>query len=194
MRYTDLRIGVQVLVAKSGLVDGEAKIAETADDLLHDTIETALKIADRFDPTRSPYSWLMGIAVKKLSEMARAIKREGKRIQIVTDKDDEDDGASARRGKDDNESSTAEEVIDSVLYRTSNRSSLEDQEPLLNELLALVKESDRQILMLAIVDGLSGAGLAASLGIREGAAYVRLARAKEHLRQKYLAIHERKDF
>ena len=118
---------------------------------------------------------------------------ETKRVQVFEDKEVDDDGSNTRRESDGSEDSTAEERIDAVLYRTSSRSDLEDQEQPLKEMLALVKESDRQILTLAIVDGLSGVDLAAVLGIREGAAYVRLARAKEHLRKKYFATFGRKD-
>lgn len=192
--YASLRTGIQVMVAKSGLVDGETKIVDTADEVLHDTIETALRSADKFDITRSAYSWLMGIAVNKLREMRRAVKYETKRVQVFDDIETENDGLGVRRGADDPVDSTAEERIDAVLYHSTNRSALEDHGQPLSELLALVNERDRRILTLAIVEGLSGADLAAILGIREGAAYVRLARAKEHLRQKYLAIYDRKDF
>lgn len=190
--YLSLRTGIQVMVARSGLADGEVKIGEIAEEVLHDTIEAALRSADRFDPARSAYAWLMGIAVNKLREMRRDIKTEGKRVQVFVDKAAEDQGSITQRESDDGEDATAEELIDAVLYRTSYRSSLEDQGPSLQELLALVKENERRILTLAIVDGLSGVELAAVLGIREGAAYVRLARAKEHLRQKYLSIQGRK--
>jgi len=53
------------------------------------------------------------------------------------------------------------------------------------ELLGLVSEPDRQVLRLAIVEGLSGRELAAQLGITEGAARVRLHRAKQQLRRTY---------
>ena len=191
--YSNLQTGIRVLVARSGLVDGETKIVETANEILQNTIEVALQAADRFDPTRSSYSWLMGIAVNKLREMRRDAKYETKRVQVFEDKDVDNDGPNERRELNDSEDSTAEERIDAVLYRTSNRSALEDQQQPLNEMLALVNESDRKILTLAIVDGLSGVDLAATLGIREGAAYVRLARAKEHLRKKYFATFGRKD-
>lgn len=192
-RYSSLRYSVQVMVARSGLVEGEDKIVDIGDEILHNTIETALLSAGKFDPNRSAYSWLMGIAVNKLREMRRGVKYETKRVQVFEDKETDNNDSIRHHDSDDNEDSTAAERIDAVLYCTSNRSLLEDHEQALKEMLALVKENERQILTLAIVDGLSGTDLAAVLGIREGAAYVRLARAKEHLRQKYLAIHG-KDF
>jgi RNA polymerase sigma factor CnrH len=53
------------------------------------------------------------------------------------------------------------------------------------ELLGLVSEPDQQVLRLAIIEGLSGRELAAQLGITEGAARVRLYRAKQQLRRAY---------
>lgn len=192
--YSSLQTSIQVMVAKSGLVEGKAKIIEIGDELLHSTIETALSSAAKFDPTRLAYSWLMGIAVNKLREMRRNLHKETNRIQVFDDNETGDSKPSASHGSDDSQDYTAEELIDSVLYRSTNRSLLEDQEQPLNEILALVKESDRQILSLAIIDGLTGADLAAALGIREGAAYVRLARAKDRLRKEYLTARLRKDF
>ena len=163
--YLNLRISIQVMVAKSGLVDGEMKIGDTSDEVLHDTIETALRSADKFDITRSAYSWLMGIAVNKLREMRREVQYETKRVQVFNDNETEEDGSGVLRIADDVVDSTAEEQIDTVLYRSTNRSALEDQAQPLGELLALVKEGDCRILTLAIIDGLSGADLASVLGI-----------------------------
>jgi RNA polymerase sigma factor (sigma-70 family) len=192
--YSDLRVSVQVMVARSGLVEGEVSIIDTASDLLHSTIETALQAADRFDPTRSVYSWLLGIAVNKLKEMRRGVYNEIKRVQVFDDEDPKSNDPVIQSGKEVPEDATAEERIDAMLYRSTNRNALEDQIPRLDEILALVNESDQQILRLAIVDRLSGADLAAALGIREGAAYVRLARAKGRLQEKYFFVYARKDY
>jgi DNA-directed RNA polymerase specialized sigma24 family protein len=88
---------------------------------------------------------------------------------------------------------TTEERIDAAIYHSTHGDSLEDSSPLLNELLSLVDDNDRRILTLAYVDQLNGIELAAALGVREGAAYVRVARAKEHLRKKYLVAIGRKE-
>jgi RNA polymerase sigma factor (sigma-70 family) len=185
--YSSLQVGIRSMVANSGLVDGVEKIIEISDEVLHSTLETALKSAAKFDATRSARSWLMGIAVHKLMEIRRNFRKETERIRVFSDNELEDGKETAAHGFDDVQDYTAEEAIDSILYHTANRSLLEDQALFLNEILALVNESDRQILSLAIVDGLSGADLAATLGIREGAAYVRLARAKDRIRKAYLA-------
>jgi RNA polymerase sigma factor (sigma-70 family) len=194
MRYSDLRTSVQVMVARSGFVEGEVKIIDTADELLHDTIETALRAADRFDPTRSVYSWLLGIAVNKLKEMRRDARYEKKRVQVFEDAEPNSNDSVEQSTIEGSEDATADERIDAVLYGSTNRSRLEDQTSDLDEMLSLVKEGEREILRLAIVEGMSGADLAATFGIQEGAAYMRLARAQEHLREKYLSIQARKDY
>jgi RNA polymerase sigma factor (sigma-70 family) len=56
------------------------------------------------------------------------------------------------------------------------------------ELLGLVSESDQQVLRLAIIEGLSGRELALELEITEGAARVRLHRAKQQLRRAYFQL------
>lgn len=56
------------------------------------------------------------------------------------------------------------------------------------ELLELVNESDQQVLRLAVIEGVSGRELAAALGTNEGAARVRLHRAKQQLRRAYLQL------
>lgn len=189
IHYSSLRTGIQVIIAKSGLVDSTSSITDLGDEVLHNTVETALRVADRFDPSRSAYSWLMGIAVNKLKEIRKTIHRDDKRILRVSDKNTGD--YEPQGEQEDNEGSTSEEQLDAMLYRSSGRSSLEDSDPALEELLSLVNEGDRKVLSLAFVDGLSGAEVAAILGIREGAAYVRAARAKERLLKKYLTAHER---
>ena len=56
------------------------------------------------------------------------------------------------------------------------------------ELLDLVSEPEQQILRLGIVEGLSGRELATELGITEGAARVRLYRAKQQLQRAYFQL------
>ena len=57
------------------------------------------------------------------------------------------------------------------------------------ETLSLVNESDREVLRLAIVQGLQGADPAARLGTSTGATYVRKCRAIERLKQAFRRSH-----
>jgi RNA polymerase sigma factor (sigma-70 family) len=59
------------------------------------------------------------------------------------------------------------------------------------ELLSLVSAPDQEVLRLAIIEELSGRELAAELGISEGAARVRLYRAKQQLRRAYEQYREK---
>lgn len=54
------------------------------------------------------------------------------------------------------------------------------------ETLALVEESDREVLRLSFCEGLQGAELAARLGVSTGAAYTRKCRAIDRLRRAYI--------
>lgn len=63
---------------------------------------------------------------------------------------------------------------------------LQDQDA--QELLDIVSESDQQVLRLAVIEGMSGRELAVALRTTEGAARVRLHRAKQQLRRAYLQL------
>ena len=188
--YSSLQIGVRVLVARSGLVDGYANIAEMGDEVFQYTVETALRIAARFDPSHQAQSWLLGIAANKIKEIRRKNTHETNHTQII---ESEENRNKSEESDGDIENYTAEERIDAAVYHSTHRDSLEDSSPMLNELLSLVDDNDRRILTLAYVDQLSGVDIAAALGIREGAAYVRVARAKERLRKKYLTVLGKKE-
>ena len=184
-QYSSLQIGIRVMVARSGIVEGAEAIKEMSDDILQKTIITALTNADKFDPSRQLRPWLLGIANFKIKEIGRVLKSEREHTKDVRGGTEEDG---------EGESSTVEEEVDRILYHTADRDSLEDVDSKLKELLSLVNEPDRAVLTYAYVDGLSGIELAAMLGIREGAAYVRVARARQRLLGKYLAVMGRKGF
>jgi RNA polymerase sigma factor (sigma-70 family) len=185
--YSKLQLSIRVMVAKAGLAEGAAHIAEISDEILHAAIETALAGAGKFDPAISTYSWLFGIAVNKMRESRRAIYYENNHIEASID--DDTGGLKQKRANyDEGEDFTPEEHLDAILYHSTQRDSLEDTTMPLDELLSIVDTKDRKVLLLVYADRLSGIDLAAALGVREGAAYMRVARAKKHLRQKYLAI------
>jgi len=184
-QYSSLQIGIRVMVAKSGIVEGAEAIKDMSDEILQKTIVTTLTHADKFDTSRQLRPWLLGIANFKIKEIGRELELEREHARVVrsgTDLDGED------------EDSTVEEEVDNILYHTADRDSLENVHTNLKELLSLVNEPDRVVLTYAYVDGLNGIELAAALGIREGAAHVRVARAKQRLLEKYLAVMGRKGF
>src|SRR5436190_7473517 len=67
---------LRVFVFKSGLAKGEA-VREIADEVLQETAIEALNAAHRFDNSRQPRAWLLGIAVNiiKRKRSLGAIKR-----------------------------------------------------------------------------------------------------------------------
>ena len=180
-----IRTSIQVLVARSGLAEGAAEISEMADEVLQITIEDVLKGIDTFDPSRSVYAWLLGIANHKIVDLQRAHFKEYKRTLSIESGVPRPVSAPHQTG--DPESQTLEDRLDAALYHSGQRDQLIDRSPFLEEMLSLVNADDRKLLTLVYVEGLDGVELAATLGIREGAAYVRVARARDRLRQKFLA-------
>ena len=78
-----LRIGVQVLVARSGTAEGSDAINDVADEILAMALETAIQIADRFDPSLNSYSWLLTIASNKLKDQRKKIAREYRHADLI---------------------------------------------------------------------------------------------------------------
>jgi RNA polymerase sigma factor (sigma-70 family) len=188
-QFNQLRTSICVLVARSGLAEGAAEIGELADEILQTTAEDALRGAETYDPSRSAHAWLLGIAAHKITDKQRSKAKDHDRTLSI------EAGVPQRTSSiqpaSDPESQSPEDRLDAALYHSSLRDRLIDHDPFMDELLSLVNTEDRRVLTLVYVDGLDGVRLAAVLGIREGAAYVRAARAREHLRQKYLAAEGR---
>lgn len=165
-----LRRGVEVLVWRMGLARGRDEVAATADDVLQDVVVRALGRASDFDVRRSAHAWLYGIAVN--------VVRERRRHRLVEDR---------RRAE-------------AVVERAADRSEGLDRETFdavttglgeaLVELLDLVSPADQELLRYAFVEDLRGPGLAAALGIKEGAARVRLSRALSRLAAAYRLAEE----
>lgn len=150
-------------------------IEAIAKEILHETVETALKIANKFDPSYPPRPWLLKIAANKLKRWQRQQTQQNKRIALVAEL------PQARKIRQQNSEILSEEEILGILYKSSNSSDPE----MLEYLLSLVNDGYREVLKLAFVDGLDGEFLAAALGITQGAAYTKKHRAIAQLRQAY---------
>lgn len=151
-----------------------------AEEIFHETVEEALKIADKFDPNRSARPWLLGIAAKKIQRWQRQQTQKNKRITPIAEL------PLVRKLKQQNSEILSEEEILGILYKSSNSSDPE----MLEYLLSLVSGSYREILKLAFVDGKTGESLAAALGITAGAAYTKKSRAIAQLRQAYAQVNK----
>ncbi|WP_026735145.1 RNA polymerase sigma factor [Fischerella sp. PCC 9605] len=154
-------------------------IEVVAKEILHETVETALKKAGEFDLNLLPSPWLLGIAAKKIQQWQRQKIQENRWITPVAEL------PQVRKIKQQlNYETLSDEEILGLLHQSSN-SSDPDSQLMLEYLLSLVKDSDREVLKLAFVDGKTGESLAAALGTTIGAAYTKKHRVIARLRQAY---------
>jgi RNA polymerase sigma factor (sigma-70 family) len=186
--YTRLLGGIRALVWKMSISDVPSTVDMIAHEILHETVVVALDKAGRYDPTKPAHSWLLGIAANKIKEyMRKTSNRERKTPSVV------DIHVSKQNRKQNTDTVgftqelTEEDMIDSLLFRSPENPLWQDRiNKSFDELINLVHEADRLVLSLAFTDNLRGKDLAATLGISEGAAYVRLSRAISRLREAYL--------
>lgn len=171
-----LKAGVQVLVAKSGLATGRDAISDRADDILQATLETAVKIADRYDLSQNAYSWLMGIATIKIKEARRlqAVEYKRERLIVETYGSEIDDNSKSLGLSED-------EQLEILLIKTADRSRLDEILPGVEDILALIKEPERSLLRMAYVDEMSGKEIGQMLNVSEAAALMRVSRARQLL-------------
>jgi RNA polymerase sigma factor (sigma-70 family) len=145
----------------------------TAQDAVQATVITAAKNCGKYDISRPAYPWLRTILLNHIRNLKRKISRYHIQFPSVTDVTAR--AAKAQRTSDD----------DDPLGRLG--AYQEDPDPTdgdaFDALLAPLSDSDQQILRLTYQDRLSSAELAAHLGCTEGAAYTRLSRARDRLRQ-----------
>jgi len=179
-----LRSGVQVLVARSGTAEGNQAINDVADEILAMTLETAIKIADRYDPSLNAYSWLLTIASNKLKDYRKKIAREYHHADLIGNMPDPQPKKQSKSELLWNELAE-DEKLERMLSKKTDPSRLEDQLFGLEELLSLVNENDRTLLQLAYVGEMSGQELATVLSITKAAALMRLSRARSRLYDAY---------
>jgi DNA-directed RNA polymerase specialized sigma24 family protein len=129
--------------------------AEDVDDLVHATFLAAAKSAGRYDGRSSCRPWLVGIAAQLLRRRRRAL---GRFFEVL----------SAVRGK---------------------RASMVDLGPMLQarsdveRALAQISEAKRITLLMAEVEGLTCAEIAAAVGVPIGTVWTRLHAARRELRR-----------
>lgn len=172
------RIKVQVssvikqLELQLGITGDRVSIETTAQEILHHTIETVLQKADEFDVTRSPLPWILKFAAYKVKEWKRDQLRQRQKVISISEL------SLTKRVQ--SQAMTEEETL-GMLSHFAQSSDTE----MLDYLLSLVDESDRQLLHFVFIEELDGKSLAAKLGITEGAAYTRKNRAITRLKKAY---------
>jgi RNA polymerase sigma-70 factor (ECF subfamily) len=182
-------------VIRAGLARGEA-VPEAAIEVLQETVVEALRSAHRFDPSGRPAAWLLGIAANVIKR--RQVKQAVRHKYEVPVRD-------AARSR--NEDSSSEMRSDSELFdrlasltvkrgitplHTKHRPVLLarddveqnfDSKEVVEAMLARLSPEDQAVVRLAVLEGLEGDAVAIRLGIKPGAARVRLHRALKRLRK-----------
>jgi RNA polymerase sigma factor (sigma-70 family) len=162
---------LQFYVVRAGLVNGQGATL-AAVELLNKVVVEALEHADRFRPSGQPMAWLLGIAANLIKrEQAERARRE-RREPLVRDL-----YPSLQ------DTLSEDELFDrlATLAATDPGKALE-RDDAVSAILGHVSENDQTVLRLAILYGLDGRAVAQELGIKPGAARVRLHRALNRLR------------
>lgn len=176
-QWHDLLTAIRVQVWKFGLAADRPQVEAIAQEVLQNTIVTALQRASAYDPSRPALAWLRGIALNELRSLKRALHSEYHHTVPVADAPQAREAQRRANGQ-----LTEDDMYD--LLMEANRST-EPYTPTLDDLLSLVNEDDRRTLLLAFGEGLPREELAAVLGISLGAAWSRVSRAVSRLSQAY---------
>lgn len=163
------------LYAMRGRLATLERVADTiAAELLSEVTIEALSHAERFDPSRQPMAWLLGIAANLVKRRQVEMARHNRREPLARDLSNDPTGT----------------LSDEDLFDWLATLSHEHQDPDCDELdhmwamIDSLRPGDRNVLELAFLNDLDGEALAKELGIRPGAARVRLHRALLRLRDK----------
>ncbi|MBX2799486.1 MAG: sigma-70 family RNA polymerase sigma factor [Myxococcales bacterium] len=127
---------------------------QEADDLAHEVFVVLLDTAHRYQHQDRLRAWLLGIAVRLARNHVRTRRSRARTLATLT----------PRRGTD----------ADATLQQLDARQRVDIA-------LDSLSESDREVLLLSVVDGLSGAEIAHALQLTPGAVYVRLHRARKRV-------------
>lgn len=149
-----------------------------AEGIWHEVVNTALRNANNYNPECSAKAWLRSVAFNAVRHLYRDAKK-----QIQTTAISE---AGRHFGFDGDVEETSETGLFDYLEQKSVKRFFKKEQWTAEEILSVVGEDDRQILRLRFVEDLSTREIAAHFGISEGAADVRLSRAKSRLRREYL--------
>ena len=151
---------------------GRGAIESEWEDVMADVRERALRNAHRYDPEKSVNAWLSAIAFNCVRDLKRKKSRE-----VLAH-----DAPLPQTTPHDQTFSEAEvfDVLQKFVTPARDSDALD-----LGELLTRVAPAYHQTLRLHIERGLVGQALAAQLGISEGAAAVKLCRAKAALLAAY---------
>jgi RNA polymerase sigma factor (sigma-70 family) len=158
--FAGLHKAVAIIIHKSPGRRTREAVDEIAFELLGEAVRRVLDRPETYDPARSAFAWIVGVAIKILSEK----RREDAKRALMADLSDE-----AWKAIEGSLGGSAESC-------TSARVDI-------SEKLALLSPGDRRALECRYVQGLDGETLAVALGVNcQSAARVRVHRARQRLR------------
>ena len=149
-----------------------------AESIWHEVVGVALRNANNYNPECSAKAWLRGVAFN----VVRHLKRDDKNQISLTSISE----TVGKCGFDGNVEETSETELFDYLEQRSVKCFFRQEQFTADEILSLVNENDGKILRMRFVEDLSTREIAAHFGISEGAADVRLSRAKNRLRREFL--------
>lgn len=145
----------------------DQQVVDLAEEVVHQAIARALGKAEDYDPSRRVVPWLMQFIIYVLKERHRNQRRERKQSDL---------------------SELAWEQLLAGLSCQEPSASVTKLLPRLDQALGKISIEQREILLLCYRNGLDGMELAQAVGAAtEGAARVRLHRARKALRQEFTA-------
>jgi RNA polymerase sigma factor (sigma-70 family) len=177
IRREELRVrkGIRLYLRNLKAVKNYAELEEKIDEVFQIATAQAWRKADDYKPDLPADKWLLTFAINAIQNMKRA---EERRLQLVVPVSDTEQAKAARQ-RDKSRELNEDDFYD-LIYKPPKKSPWSFE-----ELISPLDTSDQRILTLHFVEGLEGADLAAALGISVGAAYTRLSRAKNRLRQQF---------
>jgi RNA polymerase sigma factor (sigma-70 family) len=175
-----IKRGIRLYLRKLRAVKNTAELEEKVDEVFQNATAQAWRKAGEFDPGSPADKWLLTFAIHEIQNLRRA---EQRRLKLVVPVSDTEQARKALKG--DKPDELSEDHFYDLIYRPPKQSRWSFE-----ELISSADASDQQILTLHFVEGLEGAELAAALGISVGAAYTRLSRAKNRLRQQFVSEQE----
>lgn len=175
---------LRVYVQRAGLTGGE----DTTSELLNSVVVEALTHSQRYDPSRPPRAWLLGIAVNLVRRRQAEVARLDQREPLAND-------LTYKRQEGLGEDVLFDQLTAHVVEISGQdiHGEIEEREGL-TAALALLSEEERRVIQLFARGNLDGDALAAALHVTPGAARVRLHRALAHLRRVWHLTEENKAY
>ncbi len=171
---TNLLMDIRVYLRKFNLPDSK----ENVEEVFSEVKITALKNAGNYNPENSAKAWLRQAAFFMIQHLCRDQKKQPRTTSVS-------DAVLKFGFAGDVENASESELFDYLEKQSVERFFRENQLKA-EEILSVVNEKDQKILRLSYIGGLNTKEIAAHYGISEGAADVRLSRARTNLRKEFL--------